>query len=49
MVYHYYSEAIPFSDRMGILLGATILAEADQICCKTLAICGFNLLDQILN
>jgi hypothetical protein len=34
---------------MEILLVAIILAEADEIDCKLVAVCEFNLSDQILN
>lgn len=37
------------SDRIGILLVATILAEADKIDYELVAVCGSNLLDQLLN
>jgi hypothetical protein len=47
--YYYYSEAMPASYIMGILLAAIILVEADQIDCKLVAVCGFDLLDRILN
>jgi hypothetical protein len=48
MVY-YYSETMPALDRIGILLVTIILTEADQIDSKLVPVCGFNLLDQILN